>query len=500
MIYDIKWFPGDTFFLRTRHTDNHANKTEFNFVRDYLKSAYSTKNYTSAKAALTRILTICLDTSESDYCTFATTIASGLSGMGANTSFEKGPKDNPNTLVTTDTDVAQVRERLCQLMHIIFAKIKIYKFLVDGEGSNAYRLFHCRTSTSTNKMPILYAIFSFLLQICLTAYVIFQIYENWKADVYGDLSKSRNLPLAVLTAVYSFILARPGIEEIGDAFSIYERFGMLQMMDFIVNAILPSVLLVSGFFVIYGQDSFIESVLNTAALLFIPEIDDQLPSLLGFKEASIVKNFLISEAMKEFDAIHDDGANPEKEKMLKYTDAGMGVQFADHFITNWAEQGSSPAEGILFQPFQVSKGKKKGQGNQIDPSGFITERCLVKRIEWQYTTYEPDPKTSKPRVGYLKLVMLGGEEVEIERPEEKNILLGEKYHLEGVYVITSFQMSNDVLRLRVCGSKTAKDFETACDYYTLWPLSKNAKKLLQTAKREETKDARSKISNAYQLA
>jgi hypothetical protein len=55
-------------------------------------------------------------------------------------------------------------------------------------------------------------------------------------------------------------------------------------MDVVVNTILPSVLIVAGVFVILGQDSFIEAVLNTAALLFIPEIDDSLPSLLGFDE------------------------------------------------------------------------------------------------------------------------------------------------------------------------------------------------------------------------
>ena len=50
----------------------------------------------------------------------------------------------------------------------------------------------------------------------------------------------------------------------------------------------------TGVFVILGQDSFIEAVLNTAALLFIPEIDDSLPSLLGFDEKGMLLDDLLS--------------------------------------------------------------------------------------------------------------------------------------------------------------------------------------------------------------
>lgn len=257
-------------------------------------------------------------------------------------------------------------------------------------------------------------------------------------------------------------------------------------MDFIINGILPYLLLLAGFFVIWGQESYIESVLNCAALLFIPDIDDALPSLLGFREEGIIKNFFIGEAMEEFDSMHDamnsglDGY--KKIIMKKYAEEarmeGMGVQFADYFITNWKEQASSPGSGNLFQPFQVRKGKNAKSGDQIDPSFFITSDCLIKKITWKYTIYGPAKNTSKPRVGYLKLEMVAGYTVEYERPHEDSIDLGEAHTLEGVYLITTFQMSNDILRLRVCGSQTAAAFKTALEYYTLWPLSSSAAKLL----------------------
>jgi hypothetical protein len=35
-------------------------------------------------------------------------------------------------------------------------------------------------------------------------------------------------------------------------------------------------------------------------LLFIPEIDDHLPNLLGLDDEAIIKNYLIAESKKDF--------------------------------------------------------------------------------------------------------------------------------------------------------------------------------------------------------
>ena len=126
--------------------------------------------------------------------------------------------------------------------------------------------------------------------------------------------------------------------------------------------------------------------MNTAALLFIPDIDDDFPSLLGFKEDAIVKTFLISEAMAEFDALYAKNSRLKCKKarltLLKEEKLfGVGAQFADHFITNWPAQGSNPSEGVLFQPYQVSKGKTAENGDQIDPSPLIHEKCLIGKLK-----------------------------------------------------------------------------------------------------------------------
>lgn len=479
---------GNTVFLRTRFSDNHpiTHMNRYNYVRDYVKAAAATGSHTAAKSTLTRLLTLVIDANESSYCTFAITLASALSNTAENTCFERGDRSgtrNLNIMVNSDKELEKIRKEFCKLMHIIFSKIEKYHFMITEEGSNAYRLFHCKTVTTPEKMPLLYACFSFLLQVCLTAYVILQLRTNFEDDVYTWERIQPNIPLALLTLLYSTVLAIPEFKETPSGFKIFGKLGVLQTMDFLVNAILPSVLIVTGFVVILGQEEFIDAVLNTAALLFIPEIDDQLPSLLGFSESSIVKNFLIAEAIKEFDALHDDDVSNDSI-LGNAEEEGMGVQFGDYFLTNWPEQSSNPEDGIMYQPFQVRIGKDKS-GDHIDPSSYITEDCLIKKLTWRYTVYD---NTSSPRIGYLKIEMLGTNNVvEVKRPEEERVKLGEEHSLEGVLVITTFQMSNDVLRLRVCGSKKASDFQKAFEYYNLWPCSKAARRMLKAAAKLEAK-------------
>ena len=106
--------------------------------------------------------------------------------------------------------------------------------MIEEEGSNAYRLFHCRTATTKDKSPLLYSGFSFLLQTCLTGYVIAQLYINVYDDSSEKIFNMRNLPLALLTLFYSTVLATPELKEIPDAFGIFgNKCGLLQMLSLI---------------------------------------------------------------------------------------------------------------------------------------------------------------------------------------------------------------------------------------------------------------------------
>mmetsp|Transcript_6697 Transcript_6697/g.12598 ORF Transcript_6697/g.12598 Transcript_6697/m.12598 type:complete len:364 (-) Transcript_6697:785-1876(-) len=283
---------------------------------------------------------------------------------------------------------------------------------------------------------------------------------------------------------------------------------MLQIMDFIVNAILPILLLFPGFFVILDQEEFIEAVLNAAALLYITGIDDQLPLLLGCNKESIVKNYLIEKAMEEFDSImkENNGNKNNAEVGNKSTAKGgrsyannenrigiSGVQFCDYYLTNMVETGSSPTDGVIFQPFQIRFDSKadsidyyKSSDYKIDPSRVVTDECLIRKITWQYYTVDTDNRTIHPRISYLELDLLY-EQRNNQNP--KHVIVGskagkdpnQKYHeLEGVFIITTFQMTSDnhITRLRLCGSKDRSNFLKAFEYYPLWNLSKGSRYLL----------------------
>jgi hypothetical protein len=100
-----------------------------------------------------------------------------------------------------------------------------------------------------------------------------------------------------------------------------------------------------------------------------------------------------------------------------------------------------------------------------------------------------NPKTSKPRIGYLKIETMSNKIIEIDRKGAcENFVTSDFRHcLEGAYIITQFQMSNDIIKLRVCGSKTAKSFIDAFEYYSLWGIASSALKMLKKEQRKERK-------------
>ena len=461
---------GKSVCLRTHFSDNHKYDSHLNYVRDFYKAAYVTRNLTAAKTTASELLYMFFNFDPSQYYSMAVTIASGLSNFGENIDFEKSDmflKDG------WDTDLE--RRKLCLLMDVLFSRIASYRFLLQDGGCNTYRVVHCGTKTSVNKRPLFYAVFSFLIQLCLTIYVVM---ENLN---HRNEFQLRNLPLAILTFIYSSMIAYPQMTDASSAFKVYGRVGPLQMMDCFVNEILTFILLFSGFAVILIQDSFIEAVLNTAALLFIPEIDDQLPSLLGLEESTIIENYLTYQMMKQFESISKLKDEEITRSYLRSVNTSIGIRFNDHFLCNIPEEGSRFSEGINFTPYQI-RSRKEGLGHQIDPVSFVTENCLIKKLVWSYTSSKRYEKSSHPRIGYLKIEKFNDQgEVEIigKGVNEEIHVCDNKYVLEGVFIITSFQMSDFIFRLRVCGAPNAKDFLNALEYYSLWGLSANAARTLE---------------------
>jgi len=384
-------------------------------------------------------------------------------------------------LVHQDDDHSLIRRKLCFLMDVVFKRLAIKKFLVDDQQSNIYRLVHCRTKYSTNKSPLAIALFAFILQVSLATYVALEFLMS-----YDKKYQLRMLPLAIFTAVHSAMITVANIHESMFAYRIFGRIGPLQMMDFIMSALIPIFLTVIGFFVIFTEVKYIEAVLNCTALLFIPEIDDQLPFILGLRTEEIVKNFLVAESITTFDAI------ARLKKVTDFSGTEMvrrnvtcGVQFSDFYITNLPEQGIS--DDTPFQPYQVIVDDNE-MGHQIDPSSFVTSDCLVKRIEWKYSTGYP--RTTKPRVAYLHLTKIDDTVVEIERKPDPLGIVGIhdiSHSMEGMFIITTFQMSEDIIKLRICGSYDPQDFLKAFDCYSLWDVSQAARKAIMSLPKHRVK-------------
>lgn len=530
---------GDTVFLMNHHTDNAQHASNFNYVRDYLKAFHVVKNWTCAKSVMTTLLSMCFQLEPSGYYSFASSIASGLSREGANITFEREiPLEsdddfvdnavveeipvgretrekevsrkrmstvaikNQVMLVGRDEDPVLIRRKLCFLMDAVFKRLAIRKFLVDDGRSNIYRLIHCQTKYAQNKNPIIIAVFAFILQISLTLYVILQFLplnimemehedheEGWGTWQWGTWRfHNKMLPLALTTSFHSFMIAIPNFHEYMFAYRMYGRIGPIQMMDFIMSAVIPLVLTISGFIVIYQEPEFIEGVLNSTALLFIPEIDDQLPSILGLQTEEIVKNFLVAESVRRFHKIAKLEDADFSSAEMKNQGITTGVQFSDFYITNMPEQGIT--DGTPFQPYQVLVDSNQ-MGHQINPSSFVTKDCLLKRIEWKYTTGYPH--TTNPRVGYLHLTKVDDSEVEIVRkkdPQGKVGIADYSHSIDGLFIITTFQMSEDVLKLRVCGSYNPPDFLKAFDCYSLWDVSADAKSAISSLAPNKTATAR----------
>ena len=108
----------------------------------------------------------------------------------------------------------------------------------------------------------------------------------------------RMFPLSIFTFCYSGMVAKQTIADTLEAYEkvFIKKFNMLMLMNFVINIFVPLALAFYGFILILCEKDYISAVLNCSALLFIPEIDDQLPQILGYREDDIIKNFLITES------------------------------------------------------------------------------------------------------------------------------------------------------------------------------------------------------------
>eukprot|EP00978_Attheya_sp_CCMP212_P031003 scaffold115889_cov41-Attheya_sp.AAC.1 len=304
------------------------------------------------------------------------------------------------------------------------------------------------------------------------------------------------------------MLAFQAVKKAFKAKNIYDFISFLLIFDLLANVIVPILIVIFGFLIISSADTYIDAVLNSTALIFIVEIDDILPRLLGMDVSSIVQDYLVDKALREYDSVRKLSNKVIQERVEKIPK----IDFSDYFLTNSKESGACHEDNIVFQPFEVTKddaedgddetqlaiddedGDEETQlainddavdgETQLAIKNVVTIGCILQRIVWRYTTGFPN--TTKPRIGYLRLVRWDGQVEEIkhrgfDRSGEKctdSNENGREYSISGVLLITYFRMADSVLHLRVCGSKTPKDFLDAFQYYSLWNLKPGLKSML----------------------
>jgi len=264
---------GNNAWIRTHHTDV-AQRSNIDYVREYFEAAYTDNNNIAAKSSLTGIMDMIFNMDPREYYNFATVVASGLSNEATHTSFQmndalmKGYKG-------ADVASTMARRRLLLLMNIIFSNISTKRFL--DSHVNIFRIVHCETKGQSNKISIGYVLFSFLLQACLGSFVVGQVFLLRDKNVNPELRIGLYV-LAALGSGFGFFSTLPEIFNLYTIYSVYgKKIGVIQMIDFTVNVVVPLVLVVAGFRMVTLQSDYVNGVIMTTALLFIPIIDDALP-------------------------------------------------------------------------------------------------------------------------------------------------------------------------------------------------------------------------------
>mmetsp|Transcript_47403 Transcript_47403/g.92487 ORF Transcript_47403/g.92487 Transcript_47403/m.92487 type:complete len:563 (+) Transcript_47403:204-1892(+) len=467
-------------FLRTHFSDRSDHASHLGTIRDYVW-AFHAESPEAAKSSLSSIITACMTMDKGKYHSLASILASSLSEQARNTTFQ--PREFWNRDDPQSHDLC--RKKFVLLMEIVFDSVTKERFLLRDKNTNIYRLCFCllRSSSSETRKGKNSRLFSavvapFLcafLQITLISYVSFEVatLDEWK--IYW-----KTLPLAVLATLYSITQAYAGWKSTTSVkVIIYQDIGILFLIDWLINLLLPMAAVVLGFTIIATSDQFIEGVLNTAALLFIPEIDDKLPQFLDFQNDDIVRTYIVQAAVWRYELnarITDDEVNKATEK----EDQVGNIVYSDIMVTNLKESGSDPDMFDFFGPIDV---------RTFATLEIIQEECLLKEVSWIYQPSnfkrQGSAKLSKGNVVYLRLVKLEDDKevvfrnekfidgVDISKPDGA---------VRGVYILTTFKKARSVTHMRICGAPTGKQFSKALRYYNLWDISGEAQSLLDSPK------------------
>ena len=470
------------FFLRNHFSDDAEHESTYGSIRDFVWGDAQDDAKETATSSLANTVTAFMRMDEGKYYSVASILASALSEQASNTIFQSHEKRGfcGNGDIN---DFEYPRKRFVLLMEIIFSSVAKDRFLLRDENVNIYRIAFCLLHSGESNRRIWFpALLSVFLQMTLMGYVCAEIAHTDEWKFYLD-----HLPLAMCAALYAVIQAWKGSSSTMIVKrTLYCKLSLLFIIDAVVNLIIPVLAVIIGFILISTKEGYIDGVLNTAALLFISEIDDQLPKFLALSNEDIIRTYIVQNAGKEYDQLRENGKHDRVREVVnkalgfKAQPQQGNIEYSDIMVTNSKATGLDPEENNFFGPIDL---------DSFATLEIIQHGCLLKEVSWIYQ-YSCDlkprrAKTGKGKVVYLKLVPLeGGPPQEILNETfipDKNKLPDQIHTIQGVYMLTTFAKTrNSVVNLRICGSSSGKQFKKAMEYYSLWAMSRKTSNLLDS--------------------
>ena len=413
------------------------------------------------------------------------------------------------------------------LIAMVLENVALYDALVGANNCNIYRtafMMQCG-SPMLNRKAFGYAGFTAVLQITMVVYVFIytgqQIGEDeggGEGSLVGWLSGdwvNGNVPLAALLFIFSMVIVYQGAvsgilllhqnrfwTKVGESSGTFVCL-LYRAIDVISNAIVPVALLFVGFFLICTSDTLMDAVLNSVALLFIPEIDDQMPALLGIPVDDVALKHVTS-------AIFPDLSSyvRHRKKALagnEHAGAKAAPPAASTYLHDVLLAGAEIGEAI---PRQVRRGHDE-IAVDISPVGYLTAQCVFRRLDAVRRIRTSDT----PDIVWLRLwpmdggasVVFGshtrfGSIVHLQKPVESeesdptfwpqpeparprgepNTQMFERLTLEGALVVTDIRASAVIERLRVCHAANGPQMLEGIEYYKLFECDSSAERLLST--------------------
>jgi hypothetical protein len=362
-------------------------------------------------------------------------------------------------------------------------------------------VLYADTTSSDGVQAVSYALFTAILQTVLTTYVVVFVVDSliaheedegepqgWEQLAFSE-EHAWNYSLATIITALSIMMVWPSIR---DALHMNQHLGFLgsrflKFADLLCNVLVPVVLVPTGVFLIVISETLMDQVLNSVALMFIPELDEQLPEMLGLPVGDLFEDCVTKKALREFIQVSRECC---PARCLKDTESEDDTMDSGDLLP--AAGPGDMSEGGGLMDLLIA-----GDGSWCDPGGLrkvvdmagstVVSLCnvvgaetLLGRIEYclQSHTHSKTNETTK-ELAWVRLWKLDGSPpCEISSPGFEGFEGATVEALTGVFILVDFEISIWISTFRLLGSTSRSDFKSSMEYYGMWEINAAANALL----------------------